>query len=258
MAHLSLLPNGQRVYSSPCPEIAVQENPNIVPFLLYNDAPGSFPGISDRLRMTPERLKLPAFIDGPTGTVQTYADLRRDVERFALGLAAPSSPWAGVDENTNVALFSANHLLYPTVLLGCQRAGCTVTPANPNYVSSELKYLLEDSGATIVVCGESAVSKALEAMFQVGLPESHLIVLPDSATRPAKPSWGTEVFHGLNTVTVATVMAAGAVQPDFFEDIETGQKMPLLPPLNFTRPNEAKNKIAYIVYSSGEIGSYEH
>jgi len=90
-------------------------------------------------------------------------------------------------------------------------------------------------------------------MSNVGLPQSHLIVLPDSTARPGKSVWGTEEFQGLKTVTVATVIAAGSVQPAFFEDIETGQKMPLLPPLNFTKPNEAKNKIAYIVYSSGEL-----
>ena len=116
---------------------------------------------------------------------------------------------------------------------------------------NEFVYQLEDSGAHIVVAGESVADKALQAMFKVGLPESNLIVLPDLATRPGRPGFGQESFKGISAVSVPTVLAAGAVQPNKHTDQDTGKAMPLLPPLDFSSPDEAKKRIAYIVYSSG-------
>lgn len=256
MSVVSLDSKGRRIYDSPCPPIALQSNPSIVPFILYNDEPGSFPGVAPQLRMNAKRLATPAFIDGPSGAVQTYADLRRDVERFALGLSSPAAPWSGVDQDTVVAVFSPNHFYYMTVLFGILRAGCAVTTSNPNYNEKDFEYQLEDSGASIVVCGESVVDKALKAMSRVGLPESNLIVLPNDPLRkvPRNGAFTLEEFMGAKAVTVNSLLAVGALQPDSYEDNDSGQIKKLLPPLHFTNEGESKKKIAYIVYSSGTTG----
>ncbi|KAI9023936.1 hypothetical protein DFJ74DRAFT_767471 [Hyaloraphidium curvatum] len=253
-ASVEVLPDGQRIYSSPLPPIAEQKNAHIVDFLLHSDAPGAFPSLSPAQRMTPARLALPAFIDGPSGRTQTYADLRRDVDAFAKGLAAPGTPWGGADESTIVAVYSPNQLFYMTVLFGTLRAGGTVTTANPNYTADELASQLEDSGATIVVAGESAVAKAVKAMERVGLPTSNLLVLPDDATRPGLRGFAAEDFGPARAVSVHTVIASGAGVKDTFMDEETGKQVPILPPLKFAGPEDSKQKTAFIVYSSGTTG----
>lgn len=133
MAKVHVNSAGQRIYSSPYPDIPLQANPNLVDFLLHNDRPGAYPTLPAPLRMTASRLATPAFVDALTGRTQTYAELRRDVDRMALGLASPRSPWGGVEDGTVVAVFSPNHFYYATVLFGVLRAGATATTSNPFY-----------------------------------------------------------------------------------------------------------------------------
>lgn len=65
----------------------------------------------------------------------------------------------------------------PPVVFGTMWTGGIVSPANPGYTAAELAYQLKDSGARVLVTHLSALSVARQACAQVGIPESHIILL---------------------------------------------------------------------------------
>jgi len=71
------------------------------------------------------RGEAPAFVDGPTGRVLTFAQLAESAESFAAGLTA-----AGLERGAVVAIFSPNLPEYAVVVIGAIRAGCVVTTIN--------------------------------------------------------------------------------------------------------------------------------
>lgn len=249
--------NGQRIYRSPVDFQPIHDS--LVHFMLHNE--DAFPTLDDGLKWNSSRLQKPAFIDFPTGKVQTFAEVRKDVEHFARAIANPYSPWCGVsselDNETVVAIYSPNNLYYFTALLGTLRAGCIATTANPHYTANEFAYQLQDSNASIVVAGQSVVGKAVEAMGKAGIPEAHLVVLPDDPRRPGiGSSYELENFNGFPAISFATLIQSGASNsvPSSVTSSSTGASTPLLPELSLT-PELAKKKISYLVYSSGTTGT---
>ena len=69
-----------------------------------------------------------AFIDGATGRVITFSELKDQVQRFAGGLATRGF---GVDINAGIG--GSKYPSYAVVFHGCGVAGGTVTTVNPTY-----------------------------------------------------------------------------------------------------------------------------
>src|SRR4030066_701623 len=76
----------------------------------------------------------------------SYRELRDQVDRFATALHD-----LGVKKGDRVALLLLNSPQFIIAYFGALKAGATLTAISPVYVSPEIKYQIEDSGARMLV-----------------------------------------------------------------------------------------------------------
>jgi long-chain acyl-CoA synthetase len=81
------------------------------------------------------------------GRKVSYKELRDQVDRFATALHD-----LGIRKGDKIALLLLNSPQFIIAYFGALKAGATLTAISPVYVSSEIKYQLEDSGARMIVC----------------------------------------------------------------------------------------------------------
>jgi long-chain acyl-CoA synthetase len=81
------------------------------------------------------------------GRKMSYKELRDQIDRFATALHD-----LGIKKGDKVALLLLNSPQFIIAYMGALKAGATLTAISPVYVSSEIKYQLEDSGARMIVC----------------------------------------------------------------------------------------------------------
>jgi len=81
------------------------------------------------------------------GRKVSYRELRDQVDRFATALHD-----LGIKKGDKIALLLLNSPQFIIAYFGALKAGATLTAISPVYVSSEIKYQLEDSGARMIVC----------------------------------------------------------------------------------------------------------
>ncbi|MCK5124145.1 MAG: AMP-binding protein [Dehalococcoidia bacterium] len=81
------------------------------------------------------------------GRKMSYKEIRDQVDRFATALHD-----LGVKKGDKIALLLLNSPQFVIAYYGALKAGATLTAISPVYVSSEIKYQLEDSGAKMIVC----------------------------------------------------------------------------------------------------------
>ena len=108
------------------------------------------------LRYADEKPDAPAMIEGPSGRVVTFGELKRKIASLAGGLQAQ-----GFGVGDTLALLAPNMPEYAIVFHGVARAGGTVTTVNPVYNPDEIRHQLHDSGATVIVAVADAVPNAL-------------------------------------------------------------------------------------------------
>lgn len=77
-----------------------------------------------------------------------------------------------------------NDIDYPPIVLGALWAGAVVTPANPNYTTSELAYQLKDSGAKVVVAHSSALQTVADACRHVDLKMVKTLLFEEALEEP--------------------------------------------------------------------------
>lgn len=83
------------------------------------------------------------------GVNQNYADFDRACNQLANGLAS-----VGLKPGARVAILAKNTLAYPQLAIACMKAGFTLVPLNFRLAPAELSYILEDSKAEMLVCGD--------------------------------------------------------------------------------------------------------
>jgi len=81
------------------------------------------------------------------GRKMSYRELRDHADRFAAALHD-----LGIRKGDRVALLLLNSPQFIIAYMGALKAGATITAISPVYVSPEIKYQLEDSGARMIVC----------------------------------------------------------------------------------------------------------
>ena len=118
------------------------------------------------LRKASELPDRPALIDGPSDRSYTFAQLRDAVHRFAGGLAA-----RGFGKGDVLALMAPNVPEYAIVFHGVAVAGGTVTTVNPTYGAEEIRFQLNDAGATWLVTIGMFVDTASAAIEGTGVSE---------------------------------------------------------------------------------------
>src|SRR5262249_40597825 len=95
----------------------------------------------DQVAGTPERI---AAVAG-TQTI-SYADLNRRANRIGYCLKA-----SGAAPNTPVAVLIPRGLDYLAALVGIVKAGAAFLPLDTGYPYERLRYMLDDSGASILI-----------------------------------------------------------------------------------------------------------
>ena len=107
----------------------------------------------------------PAFVDGATGRVMTYAQLVEQTRRLAAGLAR-----RGVRQGDVIAIWSPNVPEYGIVFHAVSRLGAILTTANPSYTVEELTFQLKDAGARLIITTAALLEKARAAIAAAGGP----------------------------------------------------------------------------------------
>jgi long-chain acyl-CoA synthetase len=97
------------------------------------------------------------------------AQLSYDEFRDAALRVAASLQSRGVEPGDRVGMVLPNVLSFPIVFYGALLAGAAVVPMNPLLKAREVEYYLRDSGARIVVTGESSAEAVTEAAGTVGI-----------------------------------------------------------------------------------------
>ncbi len=118
------------IHRSPLPDVVIPEVA-ITEFVLR------------RASEIPDRA---AIIDGPSGRTYTFAQLSDLIHRFAGGLVA-----SGFQPGDTLALMAPNVPEYAIVFHGVAVAGGTVTTVNPTYGAHEVRFQLQDAGASWLV-----------------------------------------------------------------------------------------------------------
>lgn len=116
----------------------------------------------------------PAFIEGLTGRVVTFREIRDLSRRVSVALATRRLTKGDV-----VAIYCPNIPEYATILHGAAPLGVICTTANPLYSADELRRQLIDSGARIVFTVPALLDKALGAAVGTGTTE--VVVIGDTA-----------------------------------------------------------------------------
>ncbi|HEY6876772.1 MAG TPA: long-chain fatty acid--CoA ligase [Polyangiales bacterium] len=128
-------------------------------------------------------------------SVLPYAELKRQAEH----LAGYLQQVCGVQRGDRVALFMHNSPQYVVAYYAILRADAMVVPINPMHVASELAYLLEDSGARVLIGAQSlyaqvapcALQHVILASYSDALSTETELAIPDFVRAPRRAIAGT-------------------------------------------------------------------
>ncbi|MGH3213932.1 MAG: AMP-binding protein [Trebonia sp.] len=109
------------------------------------------------VRWFPDR---PALIDVPAGRRWSYAELAADVDALALGLLA-----AGVSVGDRVGIWAPNCAEWVLTQYATAKIGAILVNINPAYRTSELEFVLNQSGARLLVAAQRLKTSDYAAMI---------------------------------------------------------------------------------------------
>jgi len=156
------------------------------------------PSLSEVLRITAKRNPdRPALVF--EGRSQTYAEFAAAVERMAAVIAAQ-----GIRKGDRVLLFSGNSDSFVVAAYAILRTGAIFVPANPRSALPEITYLIEDSGAGLIVSAPALAELAKAAAT--------------GSSTPVVTLGPAEGFDDLEAATAATELAPLEEWPDEFDD----------------------------------------
>ena len=111
-----------------------------------------------------------AMIDGSDGRQFTFAEMRDKIARLAGGLAA-----RGFGPGKTLALMAPNMPEYAMIFHATGVCGATVTTINPTYGADEVRFQLNDAGATLVITIPDFVETATAALE--GSPADEVVAI---------------------------------------------------------------------------------
>lgn len=160
------------------------------------------------------------FQDAEANEAYTYAEIRQAALKFGAGLRSKLK-WQKGDV---LAVFAANSIEWPAVVLGALWAGGVVSPANPGYTAKEFAQQLSDNKACAIITQWhllETVQQALALAKMTGTP----ILLIDKVKESTEQITHFSHIHGVDSSSV-----------------NTGAKI------------NPKTDLAFLVYSSGTTG----
>ncbi len=118
----------------------------------------------------------------------TYAELRRMAESFGVWLAGNGMP-----PGERIAILADNHPRWVAAYLGVIAAGGTAVPLDTAYHADQVAKLLNDSGASLLVCDLKHLEIAQESVSGTDIA----IVLTDAGPGAAVPTQAPTTFDSI-------------------------------------------------------------
>ncbi|HEY6788085.1 MAG TPA: AMP-binding protein [Trebonia sp.] len=100
-----------------------------------------------------------ALVDIPAGRRWTYAELKADVDALALGLLA-----AGIAAGDRVGIWAPNCAEWTITQYATAKIGAILVNINPAYRTSELEFVLNQSGTRLLICAQRLKTSDYAAM----------------------------------------------------------------------------------------------
>jgi fatty-acyl-CoA synthase len=110
------------------------------------------------------------------GQTTTYGEMAGQAEALAGGLSA-----AGVGRGEVVALLSYNCPEYLETIFAANYLGAIVMPINWRLAAPEVRFILEHSGARVLVCDEPLMARAIEATAGMASTPVRVSISPAAA-----------------------------------------------------------------------------
>src|ERR1700735_1672633 len=127
---------------------------------------------------SPDRL---ALVDLPAGIRLSYAGLNAEVDALALGLLA-----AGISKGDRVGIWAPNCAEWTLTQYATAKIGAILVNINPAYRTSELEFVLNQSGCKLLVAAQRLKTSDYAAMIaevRPRCPDLEQVVLLDSDAR---------------------------------------------------------------------------
>ena len=143
------------------------------------------------VRRFPDR---PALVDVPAGRRWSYAELAADVDALALGLLA-----AGVTVGDRVGIWAPNCAEWVLTQYATAKIGAILVNINPAYRTSELEFVLNQSGARLLVAAQRLKTSDYAAMIDEVRPRCaalEQVVLLGTGEWDALLETGRRADHG--------------------------------------------------------------
>lgn len=177
------------------------------------------------------------------GTKIGYREMREKVDRFASAVSD-----IGIKKGDRVALLLLNCPQYFIAFYGLLKIGAIITPISPAYVSPEIKYQLEDSGAENIVCLDFLYA----GVEKTGVPLKRVILTSIDEFLPASSRLlGKSILRGVfqkMALPPSNIFKKGG----FHQFKELLHKYPPAPPSISIDPKE---DIVSLPYTGGTTGS---
>jgi fatty-acyl-CoA synthase len=100
-----------------------------------------------------------ALVDIPAGRRWTYAELKADVDALALGLLG-----AGIATGDRVGIWAPNCAEWTITQYATAKIGAILVNINPAYRTSELEFVLNQSGTRLLICAQRLKTSDYAAM----------------------------------------------------------------------------------------------
>jgi len=169
-----------------------------------------------------------------------YRELREGINLFTTALCD-----IGVQKGDKVALYLPNCPQYVIAYFGALKAGATVTPISPVYISREVRYQLTDSEAKAIVCLDTLYDNVERA----GVDLRHIIITNIGEYLPTSKKFLGRVFGKVQRkMDLPTPKIAGEGIYRFQELLKNYSASP--PTIDFN-PRE---DIATLPYTGGTTG----
>ncbi|KIW85454.1 hypothetical protein Z517_00844 [Fonsecaea pedrosoi CBS 271.37] len=221
--------------------MVVFRSPSWVPGLPF-EIPDSIP-ISDfvldpRYGRLNEQMSHPAFTCGVTGETYTVNETRKRVEYLAMGLSKTLGwhPNTGCQVDKVAVIYASNSVDYIPLTWAIHRLSGIVSTASAAATAEELAYQLRDSGASVLFASCGLLQTAITAAETVGIPQNRVFLVENDLDQV---SAGLKMTQN-KFLTTKCLMGVGATM-DQMDD------------LNWKK-GEAREKIAFLCYSSGTSG----
>jgi fatty-acyl-CoA synthase len=155
------------------------------PELSYTSATSDTPLLGDTIggnfdttaARFPDRL---ALVDVPAGLRYTYAELKDEVDALAYGLLQ-----AGIAKGDRVGIWSPNRAEWTVTQYATAKIGAILVNINPAYRTSELEFVLNQSGCRLLIAAQRLKTSDYAAMIAEVRPrcaDLEQVVLLDSDT----------------------------------------------------------------------------